>query len=108
MTNRYVLANSYTKATDFLKAHDIQFLSAQAGPFFMIDIRPIIRRLHDRDATVADERRIWLRMVDHGVYLAPSFAFHFKTPGFFRLTFALPWNRLENGLNIIIKSLNED
>jgi 1-aminocyclopropane-1-carboxylate synthase len=101
------LADSYTKTTDFLKAHEIPFVPAQAGPFFMIDIRPLIRRLHKREATAADERRIWHKMVDHGIYMAPSFVFHCKTPGFFRITFALPWNRLENGLNRMLKSLNE-
>jgi bifunctional pyridoxal-dependent enzyme with beta-cystathionase and maltose regulon repressor activities len=107
MANRQALAKSYIKTTDFLKAHDIRFIPAQAGPFFMIDIRPVIRRLYEREATVADEKRIWHKMVNHGVYLAPSFVFHSKTPGFFRITFALPWNRLEDGLNRMLNSLKD-
>ncbi|CEP09166.1 hypothetical protein [Parasitella parasitica] len=103
--NRQALANTYLKTTRFLKEHNIDFIPGEAGPFFMIDLRSIIRQKHNRETTFNDENQLWYKMIDCGVYLAPGFAFHTQYPGFFRLTFALPWETLEHGLNIMLKAL---
>lgn len=104
--NRQLLAETYVKTTQFLNENNIDFIPGEAGPFFMIDVRSIVRRNHNREATFEDENQIWHNMITHGVYLAPGFVFHSIVPGFFRLTFALPWETLEHGLNIMLKSFD--
>ncbi|GAN10347.1 aminotransferase [Mucor ambiguus] len=103
--NRQMLAEAYTKTTQFLTKHNIDFIPGEAGPFLMIDVRSIIRRKRNRKATFEDETQLWHNMITHGVYLAMSSVFHTRDPGFFRLTFALPWETLEHGLNLVLKSL---
>lgn len=100
-----MLAEAYTKTTQFLTKHNIDFIPGEAGPFFMIDVRSIIRQKRNREATFEDETQLWHNMITHhNVYLAPSSVFHSRDPGFFRLTFALPWETLEHGLKLVLKS----
>ncbi|KAI8374805.1 pyridoxal phosphate-dependent transferase [Blakeslea trispora] len=100
--NRKALAASYVKTTEFLRNHQIDYTGIGAGMFFLIDARSIIRKRYHREATLEDEKNIWQHLVDAGVYLAPGYAFHIDTPGFFRLTFSLEWETLLRGLNAVV------
>ncbi|CAO3611888.1 unnamed protein product [Mucor hiemalis] len=98
--NRCALAASYSKTTEFLKLHNVNYLEAEAGPFMLLDLKSYFD-----EPTFEFEKTVWHRMVNNGVYLAPGFAFHSHRPGFFRLTFALPWDVLQIGLNRMIQVL---
>lgn len=100
LENRCALAESYSRTTEFLTLHNIDYLEAEAGPFMMIDLGP-----HFNESSFEYEKTLMHRMLDQGVYLAPGFAFHTHRPGFFRLTFALPWNELHAGLNKLLKAI---
>lgn len=99
------MAESYKRTTDFFAKHEIEYIPTQAGPFIVIDLRPTFKRSHGKEMTKADEKTIWSNMLQHGVYIAPGSVFHLDIPGFYRVTFALPWEVLEKGLEIIVKSL---
>jgi DNA-binding transcriptional MocR family regulator len=83
-----------------LRLHNIDYLEAEAGPFMLLDLQPYMKEPKDEY-----EKVLVHRMVDHGVYVAPGFAFHTHRPGFFRLTFALPWDELQDGLIKLVKAL---
>jgi 1-aminocyclopropane-1-carboxylate synthase len=100
LENRQALAVSYTKTTEFLKSHSIRYIAGQAGPFLLVDIRSKLL-----SSPLESDKLLWHKMLDGGVYLAPGFVFHIKEPGFFRLTFALPWEDLQAGLNRFINAL---
>ena len=97
---------SYVKTTEFLNEYQIGYIEAEAGMFFLVDTRSIIRKKYHREATIEDEKKIWQNLIDAGVYLTPGYAFHVETPGFFRLTFSLEWEPLLRGLNAIVQVLN--
>jgi 1-aminocyclopropane-1-carboxylate synthase len=80
--------------------HKIDYIEGEAGVFFLLDVRS------HGIATFKDEQDLLVRMVDYGVYIAPGFSFYTNEPGFFRLTFALPWPILENGLKQFVKALD--
>ncbi|KAI8378857.1 pyridoxal phosphate-dependent transferase [Choanephora cucurbitarum] len=105
--NREALAISYVRTTEFLNEHQIGYIEAEAGMFFLVDTRSIIRKKYHREATIEDEKKIWRNLIDAGVYLAPGYAFHVEPPGFFRLTFSLEWEPLSRGLNAIVQVLND-
>ncbi|KAI7901020.1 pyridoxal phosphate-dependent transferase [Cokeromyces recurvatus] len=103
LENRQALADNYIRTTQYLKEHQINFIPGEAGLFFLIDIRSLLKK-NFNEITHEDEKYIWHTLIDHGVYMAPSFVFHSKIPGFFRLTFAIPWEILEKGLDNIIET----
>lgn len=100
MENRQALAASYTRTTEFLKSEGIDYIAAQAGPFLLVDIRNKLV-----SATSESDDLLWAKMLDGGVYLAKGSVFYIGQPGFFRLTFALPWDELHKGLTRFIKAL---
>lgn len=102
MENRKALAVSYTKTTEFLSSQGINYIAAEAGPFLLVDIR-------NKLASISSESDdlLWTKMMEGGVYLAKGSVFYIDQPGFFRLTFALPWEILHQGLTLFIKSLDQ-
>ncbi|KAI7889371.1 pyridoxal phosphate-dependent transferase [Mucor mucedo] len=100
LENRQALAASYTRTTEFLKSEGIDYIAAQAGPFLLVDIRNKLV-----SATSESDDLLWAKMLDGGVYLAKGSVFYIGQPGFFRLTFALPWDELHKGLTRFIKAL---
>lgn len=84
-----------------MKLHNIDYIEGEAGVFFLIDVRS------SGISTFSEEEALVSRMIQHGVYLAPGFAFHTTEPGFFRLTFSLPWSILETGLKQLVKAFND-
>lgn len=100
LENRQALAVSYTKTTAFLESHGIKYIAGQAGPFLLVDVRGKLT-----SATFESDRLLWCKLLDGGVYLAPGSVFYIKEPGFFRLTFALPWDELHAGLNRFVNAL---
>lgn len=105
-SNRKALAESYQLTTDFFTEHNIDYIPTEAGPFLMIDLRSSFKRSHGQELTREDEQTLWHNMMQHGVYIAPGSVFHLETPGLYRVTFALPWEILEKGLNMIVDSLD--
>jgi 1-aminocyclopropane-1-carboxylate synthase len=62
----------------------VAHLPAEAGLFFLIDVRPMMR-----DLSWESEDEVWRTLVDeHGVNLTPGIECHNAEPGFMRLVFS--------------------
>ncbi|KAI8064319.1 pyridoxal phosphate-dependent transferase [Gilbertella persicaria] len=105
VANRKELAVTYEKTTGFLRKNGIEFIPGEAGHFFMINTRSFLNK---KDVTLDDEKRIWRNMINRGVYVVPGYAFHTHMSGYFRLTFALPWDILKLGLERMVKGLKDE
>lgn len=106
--NRQRLADSYLRTTKLLRYHDIRFHSAEGSHFLLIDARSILeKRNNGRSVSIVDETNIWRALMANGIYIAPGHVFHTRRPGYFRLTFAQIWDKLENGINKLAALLSE-
>ncbi|KAF9974361.1 hypothetical protein BGZ73_002247 [Actinomortierella ambigua] len=107
-TNQERLAESYTETANFLRAHKIPFIPAQAGHFLWMDLRQFIPQSLVASAQAGDreaELKLWYAMLDEGVYVNLGLAFTERTVGFFRLTFSLPVPMLKLGLERMMRAI---
>jgi aspartate/methionine/tyrosine aminotransferase len=82
--NRRRLAAAYRAVTAQLEDSGIPYLPADAGFFFLVDVR---RFMGEQSWEAEDE--VWRRIVEDGnVNLSPGSAMHVGEPGFLRLVFA--------------------
>ncbi len=82
--NRRRLRASYDAVTTTLDAYGVVHLPAEAGLFFLVDVRPMMR-----DLSWESEDEVWRTLVDdHGVNLTPGIECHNAEPGFLRLVFS--------------------
>jgi len=75
------------------------------GFFIMIDLSPFLPPPALRHPSEpqkdphADEERLFTRLLqEHKIYIAPGSTYHYPVPGFFRLTFSVPPDHLDLGL----------
>ncbi|KAK4147332.1 pyridoxal phosphate-dependent transferase [Dichotomopilus funicola] len=107
--NRRRLAAAYAFTTDFLQRHGIPFAAGtHAALFVWADLGWAYRRCHPRSereqaTTIADDVRDALRR--HKVYLASGDNFDSESPDMFRIVFAHPRDRLEEGLRRMHQAL---
>ncbi|KAJ1919472.1 hypothetical protein H4219_001942 [Mycoemilia scoparia] len=107
-TSQNALRSNYQKVTDFLRIHNIGFISAQAGHFVWIDLGKYLQMyvksqlgITDKNhhPTFDEEDMFWSYIRVNGrVFVASGRAFHSLEPGWFRLTFSIPWEVLSVGL----------
>ncbi len=82
--NRRRLGAAYRAATETLADAGIPFLPADAGFFFLIDVRPFLP-----EVTWEAEEELWRRILEEAnVNLTPGAACRNGEPGFMRLVFA--------------------
>ncbi|ORX56105.1 PLP-dependent transferase [Piromyces finnis] len=105
--NQKRLAENYKKITKSLKEHNIKYVDANSAYFMWIDLREQIKKvISNYDESPADaEMKFWNRLLNNGVYIAPSAAFYATEPGFFRICFATQWDILSEALERIYKSI---
>lgn len=82
--NQRRLGEAYRRTTDALQEHGIPFVSADAGFFLLLDLRPLME-----EVSWEAEDRLWRRLVDeYKLNLTPGSACHSAEPGFMRLVFS--------------------
>lgn len=83
-TMRARLGDAYRAATACLTEHGIAFIPAEAGFFFLLDLRRFLP-----EPTWEGERTLWRRILEQAnVNLTPGSACRIVEPGFARLCFA--------------------
>ena len=81
--NRRRLGDAYRRVTETLDEYGIGYIPAEAGFFFLIDVRPLMDEL-----TWDAEERLWRHLLDElNINLTPGSACHNGEPGFMRLVF---------------------
>ncbi|KAI8140718.1 pyridoxal phosphate-dependent transferase [Fennellomyces sp. T-0311] len=93
-TNQRRIGDAYVYATELLDKFKIPYLPSESGHFLMIDLTS-----HPNINTIEDEKAVFMKLLDEGVYIAPGHIFHTRKAGYFRLTFTVNRNKLETGLS---------
>ncbi|PVU94129.1 hypothetical protein BB559_003096 [Furculomyces boomerangus] len=110
------LLDAYNKTTSYLKQNNIPYTPAQAGHFLWINIKePLLTwknnnlkpgeaRLTSTDQlTFDDEYAMWLDTVNRGrIYITAGVNFKASEPGWARIIFAQPWDKLKVGLDRLL------
>lgn len=82
--NQRRLGNAYRSAAGALDQHGIPYVPAEAGFFFLVDVRGLMD-----EVSWEAEDRLWRRLVDEfKLNLTPGSACHCAEPGFMRLVFS--------------------
>ncbi len=82
-TNRKRLGEAYRRVTEVLDEYGIEYIPAEAGFFFLVDVRPLMDEI-----SWEGEARLWRRLFDEvNINLTPGDACHNGEPGFMRLVF---------------------
>ena len=92
--NRALLTKHYTICTRFLKNHSIRYIPSNAGYFIWIDLSAYLDTVRSGKTQVEKEQEMSKRLLDNGVYLAPSEGF-LGDSGWFRITFSAEKDVLE-------------
>jgi DNA-binding transcriptional MocR family regulator len=97
---------AYLKATKVLNDNQLDYIPSVAGHFIFLNLGKTFESIHGRKMTFEDENELKKKLLCNGVYIVPGYAFHCHQPGFFRLTFSVLPEDLEDGLMIILGSLH--
>jgi len=82
--NQRRLGEAYRRVTAVLDEYGVRYLPAEAGFFFLVDVRPMMDEM-----SWEGEDRLWRRLVDElNINLTPGSACHNGEPGFMRLVFS--------------------
>jgi len=82
--NQRRLRDVYQRVTAVLDSHGVKHLPAEAGLYFVVDVRPLMHEL-----TWEAEDALWRELLDeHNINLTPGSACHNGEPGFMRLVFS--------------------
>lgn len=99
--NRARLTEAGKYVREWFEARGVPVAHSNAGNFVWVDIG---KRLGCRDAK--EEKRIFQRLLDGGVYVAPGTAYHNPEAGWFRITFSVARDNLDVGLGKIERLLD--
>ncbi|CAK9786745.1 PLP-dependent transferase [Cutaneotrichosporon oleaginosum] len=99
--NRARLAEAAAYVRAWFEARGVHVAPSNAGNFVWVDIGG---RLGFRDAM--EEKRVFQRLLDGGVYVAPGTAYHNSEAGWFRITFSVARDNLNVGLGKIERLLD--
>ena len=81
--NKKRLGEAYRRVTAVLDEYGIEYIPAEAGFFFLVDVRPLMD-----EVTWEAEERLWRHLLDElNINLTPGDACHNGEPGFMRLVF---------------------
>jgi len=82
--NQRRLRDVYERVTAVLDSHGVKYLPAEAGLYFVLDVRSLMDEL-----TWEAEDALWRELLDeHKINLTPGSACHNGEPGFMRLVFS--------------------
>lgn len=100
--NNKKLYKSYTHLTNSLKYHGIKFIEGDSGFFIYLNLREF----------KFDEHDLWMKLLDAGVYIAPSEAFFSKPNsierGWFRICFAVEEPEMDEALKRLYSVLKKE
>ena len=106
--NKRRLQQAYQTVTDRLNKLKIKYNKPSNGGFFlMIDLSRYLRNPPDTNnkdqqseesAIIQEEKLFTTLLTEYKTYLAPGNVYHYPKPGFFRLTFTVPADQLDLGL----------
>ncbi|WWC61562.1 uncharacterized protein I303_104146 [Kwoniella dejecticola CBS 10117] len=102
LENRRRLTQASTYCREWFRSRGIDALDTVAGHFMLVDFRK-----HLNISTFDQERQLWQRLLDAGVYTATGGGYHWKHPGFLRITFSVnqeSLKRIEKELNLKVVS----
>lgn len=110
--NQQRLSESYSFVVKFLKQHQISYApGANAGFFLWVDLGKIYLEKHpDRkseDGSSELTHEIMTALLKHKVYISSGLAFGAETPGLFRIVFSHPTEYLEEGLERLIRAIED-
>lgn len=95
--NKTRLREAYEYATSRLRSLGIKHEHSNAGFCIMIDLSRYLPKLCEPDQI--KEESCFLKLLnEHKLLIAPGMLYHYPKPGFFRLTFTVPRDQLNLGL----------
>lgn len=92
-TNRARLAEAAAYTRAFFESRGIEVYPSNAGNFAWVNLGPILGI-----ETADEEKRIFQKLLDGGVYVAPGSGYHNPVPGWYRITFSVARENLDVGL----------
>ncbi|ORY25180.1 pyridoxal phosphate-dependent transferase [Naematelia encephala] len=95
-TNRQRLGDAQAFVRGWFVQRGVTVAPSNAGNFIWVDLGG---KLGFRD--VATEKKVFQKLLDGGVYIAPGTAYHHNVAGWYRLTFSVARDNLEVGLGKI-------
>nr|KIR83731.1 hypothetical protein I308_06120 [Cryptococcus tetragattii IND107] len=90
--NRRRLTAASTFCREWFHKRGIHAFNTVAGHFMLVDFRK-----HLNITTFNQEKELWQRLLDAGVYTATGGGYHWKYPGFLRITFSVNQDSLKVG-----------
>ncbi|KAK8845419.1 hypothetical protein IAR55_006132 [Kwoniella newhampshirensis] len=100
-TNRERLTEAHGFTRGWFEKHGVKVANSNAGNFIWVNLG---EALGFSDAST--EKKVFQRLLDGGVYIAPGTAYHYHIPGWYRVTFSVPRDNLIVGLERIASLLN--
>ncbi|PLW30899.1 hypothetical protein PCASD_15478 [Puccinia coronata f. sp. avenae] len=118
LENKKRLLNAHQRVVEKLKSLGISHNTpANAGFFLMIDMskylsgasNPINKEEgSDKEGSQAEEEKLLTRLLkEYKIYISPGSAYNYPKPGFFRLTFAVPPDQLDLGLQRLARFIRD-
>ncbi|OWT41640.1 hypothetical protein J008_01476 [Cryptococcus neoformans] len=98
--NRRRLTAASTFCREWFRKRGVHAFNTVAGHFMLVDFQK-----HLNITTFNQEKELWQRLLDAGVYTATGGGYHWKYPGFLRITFSVNQDSLKLGLERIEKEL---
>ncbi|WWC85745.1 uncharacterized protein L201_000611 [Kwoniella dendrophila CBS 6074] len=100
-TNRKRLTEAHAFARGWFVERGVEVANSNAGNFVWVNLG---KRLGFSDAIT--EKRVFQKLLDGGVYIAPGSAYHHHVAGWYRVTFSVPRGNLIAGLDKVETLLN--
>ncbi|KAI8908138.1 pyridoxal phosphate-dependent transferase [Powellomyces hirtus] len=90
-----------------LRGMEIPFLQPDSAFFLFMDLSRYAKKIEAAHEGPAGEawRTLWYKLLDAGVYILPGEAFSCSEPGWYRIVFTVPWERISLGLERLKKVL---
>lgn len=95
-TNRRRLAEAYEVAKTWCQKHRIPYKPANAGHFILVDL----------SAFCTDAMQLWATALNHRVCITPASNYHLLRDGWFRITFSLQQEILQEGFARLEQALD--
>ncbi|WWC58053.1 uncharacterized protein I303_100588 [Kwoniella dejecticola CBS 10117] len=99
-TNKSKLTEAHAYARGWFVARGIEVANSNAGNFIWVNLGA---KLGFTDAS--SEKKVFQKLLDGGVYIAPGSAYHYHIAGWYRVTFSVPRGNLIVGLDKIERLL---
>ncbi|WWC66900.1 uncharacterized protein I206_100807 [Kwoniella pini CBS 10737] len=100
-TNKLKLTESHKFTRNWFIERGIEVSNSNAGNFIWVNLG---KKLKFENSII--EKKIFQKLLDGGVYIAPGSAYHYHIAGWFRVTFTVPRGNLIVGLGRIERLLN--